>query len=75
MIVLGGPAADKTIESRTSWELLRHATLPAPQLQALRDLVIRVERAWFGQRPAGPDEYRHVRGIFDAFHSTSAETA
>jgi hypothetical protein len=66
MILLGGP------DSRTSWELLRSATVPAPQLGALRDLVIRVERAWFGRQPAGPDDYRHVRRIFDTFHSMAA---
>jgi hypothetical protein len=75
MILLGGPAPDKSVDSRTSWELLRSAAIPQAQLQALRDLVIRVERAWFGQRPADPDDYRHVRGIFDAFHSPSAENA
>jgi hypothetical protein len=75
MILLGGPAADKTTDSRTSWELLRAATIPPTQMQALRDLVIRVERAWFGQRPAGAEDYRHVRSIFDAFRAPSAETA
>jgi hypothetical protein len=75
MILLGGPAPDKSADSRTSWELLRTATVPPTQLHALRDLVIRVERAWFGQRPAGPEDYRHVRGIFDAFQSPSAGTA
>jgi hypothetical protein len=69
MILLGGP------DSRTSWELLRSAALPASQLSALRDLVMRVERAWFGQRPAGPDDYDHVRGIFDDLHSPRAASA
>jgi len=69
MIGLGGP------DSRTSWELLRSATLPEPQLVALRGLVVRVERAWFGQQPAGPDDYRQVRGIFDALHSPAAVSA
>jgi len=70
MIVIGGDA-----DSQTSWELLRHCKLPAGQLNTLRDLVIRVERAWFGQRPAGADDYRYVRGIFDAFQRPAAETA
>jgi hypothetical protein len=75
MILLGGPAPDKSVDSRTSWELLRSAAIPQSQLQPLRDLVIRVERAWFGLRPAGPEDYRHVRSIFDSFHSPSAEIA
>jgi hypothetical protein len=75
MILLGGPAPDKSVDSRTSWELLRSAAIPQTQIYALRDLVTRVERAWFGQRSAGPDDYRHVRGIFDAFHSPAAEKA
>ena len=70
MIIVGG-----TADSQTSWELLRAAKLAPPQRSALRDLVIRVERAWFGQRPAGIDDYRHVRGVFDAFQQPSAETA
>ena len=53
--------------SLTSWELLRQAALAPPRLDALRDLVIRTERAWFGHRPAGPDDYRRVRVSFDAF--------
>jgi hypothetical protein len=75
MLLLGGPSPDKSAVSRTSWELLRSAPLAPPQHHALRDLVIRVERAWFGQRPAGPDDYRHVRGIFDAFQSPPAGPA
>jgi hypothetical protein len=75
MILLGGPSADKSADSRTSWELLRSSTIPQAQVQVLRDLVVRVERAWFGQRPAGSEDYRHVRGLFDAYHSPSAETA
>src|SRR5215471_11996741 len=51
----------------TSWELLRGAPLARPQFQALRDLVLRVERAWFGQRPAVLEDYREVRANFDQF--------
>jgi hypothetical protein len=71
MILIGGDGMD----SQTSWELLRESKLPASQLKALRDLVIRVERAWFGQRPVAADDYQHVRGIFDAFQRPAAETA
>ncbi len=72
MILIGG---DGDANSRTSWELLRASQLPASQLARLRDLVIRVERAWFGQRPADEDDYHHVRGIFDAFQRPAPETA
>jgi hypothetical protein len=61
-------------DSLTSWELLRAARLAPPQLQALRDLVLRVERAWFGKRPAALDDYQQVRGSFQVFSSTP-ETA
>jgi hypothetical protein len=54
-------------DSLTSWELVRDAALPPPQLDALRDVVIQAERAWFGQRSAGPDNYRHVRSRYDVF--------
>jgi hypothetical protein len=53
--------------SLTSWELLRDASLAPPRLDALRDLVIRAERAWFGQRPTGADDYRHARSCYEAF--------
>jgi len=61
-------------DSLTSWELLRAAKLAPPQRSALRDLVLRVERAWFGKRPAVLDDYQQVRGCFQAFVS-APETA
>jgi len=75
MATLGGGQPRKAAESLTSWELLRAAALAPPQLQALRDVVVRVERAWFGQRPAGPDDYRQVRGSFEEFAATAKEPA
>jgi hypothetical protein len=67
--ILGRGRPPKTSDSLTSWELLRAATLPPPQLDALRDLVLRAERAWFGRRPAGPEDYQQVRGSFHVFAS------
>lgn len=65
--VLGRGKPRHSADSLTSWELLREAALPPPQLDALRDLVIQAERAWFGQRPAGPENYRNVRSRYDVF--------
>lgn len=75
MTLIGGGQAKKAADSLTSWELLRAASLPPPQLQALRELVVRVERAWFGKRPAEMDDYRYVRGRFEAFAAATLETA
>ena len=77
MAMLAGKA-DRTAretDSLTSWEVLRGASLAAPRTQALRDLVVRVERAWFGHGPAGDDDYRKVRSSFDAFARGAAESA
>jgi hypothetical protein len=68
--MLGRGQSRKSSDSLTSWELLRAATLSPPQLQALRDVVVRVERAWFGKRPAELDDYQQVRGSFQIFAST-----
>jgi Domain of unknown function (DUF4129) len=60
---LGTPAAD----SLTSWELLRAVQLHAPQRQALREVVTRVDRAWFGRQPANLADYQAVRGSYQTF--------
>jgi len=75
MARLAGGQQRKSADSLTSWELLRAAALAPHQSQALRDLVLRVERAWFGQRPAGPDDYRQVRGSFEEFVSPAKAMA
>jgi hypothetical protein len=54
-------------DSLTSWELLRTASLADAQAHTLRDLIVRVERAWFGRFPASPEDYREVRAVFDNF--------
>ena len=75
MALLGRDAAGQPADSLTSWELLRAAGLAPPRRDALRDLVTRVERAWFGLRPASLDDYRQARGSFDSFVSTPPELA
>jgi hypothetical protein len=67
MSMVGGDQASRNKDSLTSWELLRASALAPLQLQALRDLVMRVERAWFGKQPAAVEDYRYVRGRFDEF--------
>lgn len=74
MATIGARAPRQSADSLTSWELLRSSPLPATRLQGLRDLVIRVERTWFGKRPAAIEDYRYVRGKFDQF-AGAGETA
>jgi len=62
-------------DSLTSWELLRGAKLDEPRIRALRDVVVRVERAWFGKASAGVEDYRRVRSSFDTFAETAGESA
>jgi len=54
-------------DALTSWELLRAVKLEAGERQALRDVVRRVDRAWFGQQSAGPQDYQAVRGSYQTF--------
>jgi len=75
MATIGGGQPQESTDSLTSWELLRAVALSPMQRQALRDLVIRVERAWFGKSPAAVDDYRFVRGRFDAFSAAAGESA
>ena len=67
MTMLGRGQSPKSADSFTSWELLRSAALAPPQRQAARELIVHVERAWFGQRPAALDDYQQVRATFDTF--------
>ena len=52
-------------ESLTSREILRHVRLPEPGQASLRDIVARVEWSYFGEHPAGPDDYQGCRDSFD----------
>lgn len=74
MAVLGPRLAHAAPDSLTSWELLRAANLHAGERQALRNVVMRVDRAWFGERPAALEDYQAVRGSYQAFAS-AAESA
>jgi Domain of unknown function (DUF4129) len=48
-------------ESLTSREILRRLTLQPQEQNALRDMIVRVERTWFAQRDAQAEDYRVVR--------------
>jgi hypothetical protein len=51
----------------TSRELLQTLALPAVQRRALDDMVSRVERTWFAERPAAADDFAAVRTHFQLF--------
>jgi hypothetical protein len=61
----------KAPDSLTSWELLNAAKLHAGERQALRGVVTRVDRAWFGGQPVNLDDYKAVRGSYQAFASAT----
>jgi hypothetical protein len=52
-------------QSQTSREILRSVRLSETGRAALRDIVARVERSYFGDHPAGAAEYRSCRDSFD----------
>jgi hypothetical protein len=54
-------------DSSTSWELLRAARLQPFERTALRDLLIRSDRAWFGQYASGRADYEAARDCFQSF--------
>jgi hypothetical protein len=58
---------ERAPDSLTSWELLRAVNLQAGERQALRNVVTRVDRAWFGKQPAGLADYQAVRGSYQTF--------
>jgi hypothetical protein len=71
-----GPRIGRTApDSLTSWELLRAANLQTVERQALRSVVLRVDRAWFGKQPAGLEDYQAVRGSYQAFLSAAGTGA
>lgn len=53
-------------DSLTSREILRRAPVSGPARSALGDLIEVVERAYFGDHPAGPAEYQLCRARFAA---------
>lgn len=54
-------------DSATSWELWRAAELKDAERSALRDLLTRTDRAWFGEHASGADDYQAVRRCFQSF--------
>jgi len=52
-------------DSLTSREILRRARLPAAGATALGEIVLGVERSYFGDHPAGLEDYRACRRHFD----------
>jgi hypothetical protein len=53
-------------DSLTSREILYSSSLPEAARGSLRDVVNRVELTYFGQRPAGLDDYTACRESFNA---------
>lgn len=60
-------------DSATSWELWRAAELKDVERSALRDLLMRTDRAWFGEHASGADDYEAARRCFQSF--LASETA
>jgi hypothetical protein len=60
---------DGAPDSATSRELLRTAELQPQERTALRDLVSRADRAWFGFHPSGAGDYAGARHCLDSFLS------
>lgn len=62
-------------ESLTSREILRRVRLSAQGAAALRDIVARVEWSYFGEHPAGAEDYRQCRASFDGLEAALREAA
>ena len=62
-------------DSLTSREIMRRARLSDAGAAALRDIVLGVERTYFGEHPAGPREYEACRDRFDALNAALANQA
>jgi hypothetical protein len=74
LVLLAATAMLRAPDSLTSWELLKTASLAPAARQALRTLIARVERAWFGKQPAGTEDYQAARASFRDF-AAARETA
>jgi hypothetical protein len=61
-------------DSLTSREIMRRARLSDAGAGALRDIVLGVERTYFGEHPAGPPEYAACRRRFDELSAALAGT-
>jgi hypothetical protein len=62
-------------DSLTSREIMRRARLSDAGAAALSDIVLGVERTYFGEHPAGPPEYEACRRRFDALNAALAAQA
>jgi hypothetical protein len=62
-------------DSLTSREIMRRARLSDAGAAALRDIVLGVERSYFGEHPAGAAEYEACRRRFDALNAALAAQA
>jgi hypothetical protein len=51
-------------DSLTSREILRNTRLPSQGREPLRDIIARVERSYFGEYAAGPQDYTACRERF-----------
>ena len=60
---------DGAPDSATSREMLRAAQLEPSESAALRELVARTDRAWFGEYPSDANDYAAARHSFQAFLS------
>ena len=62
-------------DSLTSREIMRRARLSAAGTSALRDIVLGVERSYFGEHPVGPRDYEVCRRRFDELGAALAAGA
>ena len=62
-------------DSLTSREIMRRARLSAAGASALRDIVLGVERSYFGEHPVGPRDYEVCRRRFDELGAALAAGA
>ncbi|HZO93222.1 MAG TPA: hypothetical protein VFB22_05590 [Candidatus Baltobacteraceae bacterium] len=71
LAVLRRRAGADVPDSFTSRELMRAIVLRDPERGALRDMIARVERTWFAERPAALHDYQVVCEHFRVFASSS----
>lgn len=62
-------------DSLTSREIMRRARLSAAGASALREIVLGVERSYFGEHPVGPRDYEACRRRFDELGAALAAGA
>jgi hypothetical protein len=62
-------------DSLTSREIMRRAPLSAAGASALREIVLGVERSYFGEHPVGPRDYEVCRRRFDELGAALAAGA